>query len=172
MRQLALASILYANANKGRLMPNANAEGKMPSSLWYDIDRIGKYLPNTATFSSGSIATPVMICPDAPDGTIRAYAMNIWGSSAANSYVYYHSAVARSVPSDWGAAPWSASTAPGPYTGSMWDMNTRGSSVCILFCREIHADKQCHRSGDQCNLGLRRGWNNRDHCRHAISRRA
>jgi prepilin-type N-terminal cleavage/methylation domain-containing protein len=64
LRQLGVCALLYAGDNKGQLFPNINSQSNFPNSnYWYDIDRIGRYLPNVTTFSSGSIATP-LVCDE------------------------------------------------------------------------------------------------------------
>jgi prepilin-type processing-associated H-X9-DG protein len=131
LKQLALATMLYANDYKGNLPPNVDIGGwgnSQPTVAWqwYDADRIGKYLPITGNVSTdGTIITPVFICPDTPDRTTRSYAMNIWASSAADQLIYNMSPVPRS-------SPYSTYAASTP-SGTMWNLRTYGCSNLILF---------------------------------------
>ena len=95
IRQLSTALVNYAQEWKGKFPPNVNAgglDGVNPAVAqeWYDVDRLGKYLPNAITYlSSGvkeTVGGTVFICPeDASAG--RSYSMNIWASSAADKSV-------------------------------------------------------------------------------------
>ena len=86
IRQLCASLINYAAENKGKFPPNINdlvpdpPSGQPDYNYWYDRDRIGRYLPNTKVTPSGSILTPVIVCPDDELGS-RSYAMNFWASS-------------------------------------------------------------------------------------------
>ena len=87
IRQLCTALIMYAGENKGKFPPNINAEPpKYPIAMfWYDIERIGRYLPKTVQYSTGSIGGNVFICPR-DEQAARSYAMNFYASGAANTY--------------------------------------------------------------------------------------
>jgi prepilin-type N-terminal cleavage/methylation domain-containing protein/prepilin-type processing-associated H-X9-DG protein len=128
LRQCALAAMLYANDNHGNLMPNINSVASQSGTewLWYDNDRIGRYLPHTIVYSSGSIGTPAFVCPDSPEGTTRSYAMNVWASSVVDQYVYNTTQQGLS-------APGSTYAPNAPYLGSMWNLRTNDCSQLILF---------------------------------------
>jgi len=92
-RQLALAFSEYANDNDGKYFPNLEAfpdeeTGKL-NAYWYDVPRIGKYLPqmNNKNLDSSNpknqtVAGGVMACPNHYHAG-RSYAMNYWASSVA-----------------------------------------------------------------------------------------
>ena len=89
LKQLGICAFLYAADNKGKLFPNCNAASpatatSMTANYWYDADRVGKYLPNAIVYGSGSIGTPVFVCPNTTENTSRSYAMNIFGSCTTN----------------------------------------------------------------------------------------
>lgn len=133
VRQLALALVNYSAENKGKFPPNINVGGwpGLPNgAFWFDADRIGRYLPNTTTFGSGSIATPIMICPSIQERTIRSYAMNVWASSGTDQFVYNKTPIRQSVPgSNYVANP--------PFRGSMWNAST-GNSPQLILLAERH----------------------------------
>jgi prepilin-type processing-associated H-X9-DG protein/prepilin-type N-terminal cleavage/methylation domain-containing protein len=93
LRQLALAGINYAGENKFAFMPNIDAlipaptDTTVPSAnLWYDVDRIGRYLPKgaqpSATSRNPTIGGLIMRCPaESAINNQRNYVMNIWASS-------------------------------------------------------------------------------------------
>jgi prepilin-type N-terminal cleavage/methylation domain-containing protein/prepilin-type processing-associated H-X9-DG protein len=135
LRQLGVCALLYANDNKGQLFPNINSQSNFPNSnYWYDIDRVGRYLPNVTTFSSGSIATPVFVCPSSPDGTIRSYAMNIWASCTTNQGFLDLSPIPRYDPMGDSYSP------TPPFIDSFWSLTSHGSassSNLILFTEKF-----------------------------------
>ena len=129
VRQLALALVNYAAENKGKFPPNINA-GAWPNlpggAFWFDADRIGRYLPNTTTFGSGSIATPIMICPSIQERTIRSYSMNVWASSGTDQGVYNKSPQRYTVPG--------GNYLPNPpFRGTFWTTSTGNSPELILL---------------------------------------
>ena len=83
IRQLCTAMIMYANEFKGRYPPNITDPANAAKvNWWYDIDRIGRYLPKTKNFSgTGSIFGTVFICPSDFEAG-RSYSMNVFASSA------------------------------------------------------------------------------------------
>jgi prepilin-type N-terminal cleavage/methylation domain-containing protein/prepilin-type processing-associated H-X9-DG protein len=122
LRQLATSLINYAAENKGAMPPNINS----PTSEWYHEDRIGKFLPPVQKTGSGNLLHPIFVCPTSPEGTVRSYAMNVWGSSAADQFVYNKSPERRSFPgSTYAANP--------PFRGSMWSAKSKGQSDLILM---------------------------------------
>jgi prepilin-type processing-associated H-X9-DG protein len=87
VRQLVTALIMYANENKGKFPPNINPEPpKYPTGFaWFDADRIGRFLPKTVQYSTGSIGGNVFICPR-DEQAARSYSMNFWASGGVNTY--------------------------------------------------------------------------------------
>jgi prepilin-type N-terminal cleavage/methylation domain-containing protein/prepilin-type processing-associated H-X9-DG protein len=92
VRQLILALNVYSGDFKGLYPPSLdNAKdpqtGKF-SMMWYDENRIGRYLPqmdDTNVFADNTRSNTVggggMVCPTHPDGG-RSYTMNYWAASA------------------------------------------------------------------------------------------
>ena len=92
IRQLAIALVTYTNDYKGQFPPNLfdalDPETGHRSMMWYDVNRIGNYLPqmddsniletNTRSLTIGGGATR---CPNHPDAG-RSYTMNYWAASA------------------------------------------------------------------------------------------
>jgi len=122
IRQLCTSLLNYAAENRGQFPPNCNdinlsAAGSQ-AALWYDYDRIGRYLPNTKVLGSNSILTPVLVCPDDELGS-RSYAMNLWASSVVNP----------------------TTTTLGPPTiknaGSAWGTSTKASAQLILVGEKL-----------------------------------
>ena len=74
MKQVATAFLEYATNNRGRFPPNNTMTS--PGRLWYDKERMGKYLPDIGPPSS-NIKGGALICP-ADDNVYRSYAMNVW----------------------------------------------------------------------------------------------
>jgi prepilin-type N-terminal cleavage/methylation domain-containing protein/prepilin-type processing-associated H-X9-DG protein len=153
LRQLATAMMLYSNANKGKYAPNVNASGwggGQPATAqeWYHEDRIGRYLPKPTVTGSGNIGSPVMVCPNAREGSKRTYAMNIWASSSLDQSLMNSNSVPISAP----GAQYVANrrvTYPGGnrFMGTMWDASTQGASQLIMFTER-------HVSIDGGSLGL------------------
>jgi prepilin-type processing-associated H-X9-DG protein len=83
------------------------------NNSWFDVDRIGRYLPKTVVENlvptkAPSVGGSVMVCPVAEaDEVKRSYSMNYWASSA----------VGGSVPS----------------SGTLFDASTKMASKLILF---------------------------------------
>ena len=116
VRQLCAALVNYAAEHQGKFPTNLNAGGLGPGSppianYWYDVDRIGRYLPKTLVLGSNSIATPVMTCPNDAENAKRSYAMNVWGSSKTDNFV----------------------TQGSPPRGAMYGSKSKGSSQLILI---------------------------------------
>jgi prepilin-type N-terminal cleavage/methylation domain-containing protein/prepilin-type processing-associated H-X9-DG protein len=133
LRQCALAAMLYANDFHGNLMPNFDGNATVPSSwLWYDTDRIGRYLPHSTAFAQTNpnatpdIASPVFVCPDCPSGTARSYAMNIFASSVVDQPIYNTTSQHYNAP----GATYSPVT---PFTGLMWNLRTNNCAQLMLF---------------------------------------
>lgn len=116
LRQLCTALVNYAAENKGVFPPNLNPGGLGPgnppiANYWYDVDRIGRYLPKTLVLASNSIATAVMTCPSDIENAKRSYAMNVFGSSRTDNFV----------------------TQGTPPRGAMYGSKSKGSSQLILL---------------------------------------
>lgn len=97
IRQLVTAMVLYANESKGRFPVNYNDVDLVTSgnqaNYWYDAERIGRFLPKTVQYASGSIGGNVFICPNDLDAA-RSYCMNYWASGAVDSYGYGYDNIA------------------------------------------------------------------------------
>jgi prepilin-type N-terminal cleavage/methylation domain-containing protein/prepilin-type processing-associated H-X9-DG protein len=101
VRQLATALLNYAAEFKGKFPPNINAGEMFPTpppeapsaNLWYDLDRLGRYLPKgtmprpEGTTTNPTIGGTIFICPSDLDGVQRSYSMNVWASSVADQFV-------------------------------------------------------------------------------------
>lgn len=94
IRQLATALVNYSVDFKGKFPPNIDSlnpappAGQPTNNSWFDVERIGRYLPNSvvednsAANKSNTIGGNVMVCPVAAnDDTARSYSMNYWASS-------------------------------------------------------------------------------------------
>jgi len=93
-RQLATATMVYANDFKGKFPPVLGGpfvidpqNGKR-NMVWYDVNRIGQYLPqedyrnvSANNQNNETIGGTVLRCPNHPDGA-RSYTMNHWAASA------------------------------------------------------------------------------------------
>ena len=95
MRQVATATMVYANDYKGKFPPILGGqfvidpENGKRNMVWHDVNRIGRYLPqedfrNLASTSveNNTVGGSVMECPNHPAAG-RSYSMNYWGASAA-----------------------------------------------------------------------------------------
>ena len=94
-RQIVLASMQYAVDNKGNFFPILGGDyvldpenGKF-QMIWYDVNRIGRYLPQTdysnldpSNKYNQTVGGGVMVCPNHPSGG-RSYTMNYWAASVA-----------------------------------------------------------------------------------------
>lgn len=115
MRQLCLALVNYAAEYKGKFPPNLNAGGlgggqPAIAQYWYDVDRIGRYLPNTVVTGSNAIGTPVMTCPNDIETAKRSYGMSVWASSITDTFV-----------------------TNAPKRGELFGTGTKGSSQLIIM---------------------------------------
>lgn len=141
LRQLATALVNYAAENKGKFPPNINTLIPAPPSdqpsanLWYDVDRLGKYMPKgtqpSATSTNPTIGGLVMICPSDLENAQRSYAMNIWASSQVDQFVHNKS------PQRLTYAGGTYTPAP-PFRGELFSAATKGSGNLILLS-EAHA---------------------------------
>jgi len=95
IRQVAQATQVYAVDFRGRFPPILGGpqvidpENNKRNMVWHDVNRIGRYLPETAfqnvratNIENATVGGGVMRCPNHPDGA-RSYAMNYWAASAA-----------------------------------------------------------------------------------------
>lgn len=83
VRQVCVALTNYTSENQGKYPPNVSAPS--PGMYWYDLERMGAYLPNAVAGSTNGIKGKVLICPD-DDNSTRSYAMNFWASSQVDSF--------------------------------------------------------------------------------------
>jgi prepilin-type N-terminal cleavage/methylation domain-containing protein len=89
VRQLTVALTTYAGDYKGKFPQNINGsqdEEGNPGQYWYEIYRIGRYLPQQNSNDAGASLTEtigggVMTSPNHPDAG-RSYTMNFFASSA------------------------------------------------------------------------------------------
>ena len=94
LRQLATATMVYANDYKGKFPPVLSKgqfvidpqNGKQ-NMIWYDVNRIGQYLPQedfrnleVQNAVNPTIGGTVVRCPNHPDGA-RSYTLNHWAAS-------------------------------------------------------------------------------------------
>ena len=97
LKQLSTSMYLYAGDAKSWFPPNhddglyADDSDGIPNrgEYWYDLPRIGNYLPQMNTWDRGTdiwptIAGGVMACPNAPRAG-RSYTMNLWASAYTNA---------------------------------------------------------------------------------------
>lgn len=141
MRQLATALVNYATENKGRFPTNINVykptppAGQPSAGLWYDLDRIGRYLPKgvipSDTSTNPTIGGTVFVCPGDFDKAQRSYAMNIWASSQTDQFSLNFSPEVRTYATD----PYVPQNPP---RGTYWDASTKGSADLMLLL-EGHA---------------------------------
>lgn len=95
MRQLATATMVYADDFKGKFPPVLGGpfvidpDNGRRNMVWYDVNRIGQYLPQedyrnvrADSVENPTIGGTVVRCPNHPDGA-RSYTMNHWAASAA-----------------------------------------------------------------------------------------
>ena len=92
LHQLGLSMMNYSNDYRGKF-PTALHNIPEPqtgkfSMEWYDVNRIGNYLPqqdasnlNTSNSRSQTVGGGVMTCPNHPNAG-RSYTMNYWAASA------------------------------------------------------------------------------------------
>ncbi|HEV2295887.1 MAG TPA: DUF1559 domain-containing protein [Tepidisphaeraceae bacterium] len=89
IKQLCTALIMYSNEYKGAFPPNwtPSAEFGPPfrQELWYDFDRVGRFLPKNSVLPGAiTIGGGVFACPE-DDQAVRSYGMNFFGSSRATN---------------------------------------------------------------------------------------
>ncbi|MBL9002368.1 MAG: DUF1559 domain-containing protein [Phycisphaerae bacterium] len=86
IRQLTISLVQYAQDYKFRFPPSLTASGSELGQFWYDMPRLGNYLPQVVfvdrpTNGYETIAGGVMECPNHQAGA-RSYGMNRWAQSA------------------------------------------------------------------------------------------
>jgi len=135
LRQLALAAVNYSNENKGSYMPNINLMIPAPPSgptaaQWFDVDRIGRYLPKgvqpSPTSVNPTIGGLIMRCPSDTINSERTYVMNVWASSQVDQFVHNRSPQGLT----YGGASYAAGS---PFRGSLFKSTAKGSTELILF---------------------------------------
>jgi prepilin-type N-terminal cleavage/methylation domain-containing protein/prepilin-type processing-associated H-X9-DG protein len=93
IRQLVSSLTMYASEHKGKYPPSGLFRDPQQGAgffqnHWYDVDRIGKYLPKTKTLGSElqfglrRAVTPVMACPSQDQVVQRSYAVNLFSASS------------------------------------------------------------------------------------------
>lgn len=90
-RQVVTALVAYSNDYKQQFPPNMSArdeQTKKQGNFWYDVNRIGKYLPeadrsnlHTTNSKNPTVGGGALACPTHMFAA-RSYAMNYWASSA------------------------------------------------------------------------------------------
>jgi prepilin-type N-terminal cleavage/methylation domain-containing protein/prepilin-type processing-associated H-X9-DG protein len=136
MRQLVTALINYATESRGKFPPNIDILDPLPpggvprNNSWYDVDRIGRYLPKQFVEQGSGIAETVggtvFVCPTADDNVRRSYSMNIWASS-----MVVQGALNRSPQRlSYGSSSWSPS---GTFTGTFFSQSVKESAKMILL---------------------------------------
>ncbi len=140
LRQLAMSLVNYSVDFRGRFPPNVNVwtnpDKTKTSQEWYDVDRIGRYMPKTEISSAAvpTVASAVMVCPDSPSGTKRSYSMNLWASSMADQYALNAGANPINL-NDSSGAKYVANTSglTGKSAGTFWGTSAKGSTSLILL---------------------------------------
>lgn len=144
LRQLCTSLVNYASDHRGKYPPNINTllpttaipPGAPTANQWFDVERIGRYLPKgvqpSATSVNPTIGGVAFVCPNDIDGAQRSYAMNIWASSMSDQFVLNRS------PQRWAYVTPPGYSAGSPFRGSLWNANTKGTSQLILLT-EAHA---------------------------------
>jgi prepilin-type N-terminal cleavage/methylation domain-containing protein/prepilin-type processing-associated H-X9-DG protein len=141
VRQLVTSLLFYANDNKGKFPPNINTlpapipVGQPSANLWYDVDRIGKYLPKgtqpSATSTNPTLGGGIFRCPSDLEGVQRSYGMNVWASSTADQFVLNASPQRlRLFTNTW--------TASNPFRGSLFNQGDKDTGRAVLIA-ENHA---------------------------------
>lgn len=102
LKNITTALLLYSNDYKGKFPPNMNGvlnEAGTQGIYWYDVQRLGQYLPQTnRNDGSGSINETigggVMACPNHPSGG-RSYTQNYYATSVIDGGRAPNNAVGR-----------------------------------------------------------------------------
>ena len=95
LKQVATATAVYALDFKGKFPPVLagqfviDPENGKRNMLWYDVNRIGRYLPQEDfrnlsynNVENQTVGGTVLLCPSHPNGA-RSYTLNYWAASAA-----------------------------------------------------------------------------------------
>jgi len=141
IRQLCAALLNYASENKSKFPPNLNNGAMYPTppaslpqaSLWYDQDRIGRYLPKTVQYGSGSIGGNVFICPNDEDAA-RSYSMNHWASSVCDQFALNVST------NGWVYNPNAGPNLASADRGTLFTSATKGGAQLILITERYSAN--------------------------------
>lgn len=94
MKQVATALLEYATNNRNQFPPNNTSPA--PGRLWYDKDRMGRYLSDSPP-AGGGIKGGVLLCP-ADEIGYRSYTMNVWVGSELPPQAYKD--IATNIPYD------------------------------------------------------------------------
>jgi prepilin-type N-terminal cleavage/methylation domain-containing protein/prepilin-type processing-associated H-X9-DG protein len=110
LHQLVNAFSEYAAIQHGEFPPNVSSPA--PGQFWYDDALIGRFLPaSRAQVPAGKPGGNVYICPEDPMPACLSYSMNVWASSAVDSFV----------------------TVTIPQSGTLWKSGTARASKLILL---------------------------------------
>ncbi|MEA5615105.1 type II secretion system protein [Nodularia spumigena] len=140
IRQVAQSAQVYAVDFKGRFPPILGGpqvidpENGKRNMVWHDVNRIGRYLPETAfqnvratNIENATVGGGVMRCPNHPDGA-RSYSMNYWAASAAEFVPNFQTGTIRPIrPGQL------ASNAATYRNGTPFNDDTGRASELILF---------------------------------------
>ena len=82
MRQLSTALVHYSIDYNGRYPTNFVQFNELNKQMgWFDLEQIGKYLPDVVKTNTGTIGGGVFACPSDIQNAQRSYAMNVFASS-------------------------------------------------------------------------------------------
>ncbi len=140
IRQVAQSAQVYAVDFKGRFPPVLGGpqvidpENGKRNMVWHDVNRIGRYLPETAfqnvratNIENATVGGGVLRCPNHPDGA-RSYAMNYWAASAAEFVPNFQTGTIRPI------RPGQLASNPATYrNGTPFNDDTGRASELILF---------------------------------------
>ena len=137
MRQLAMSLVNYSAENRGKFPPNINQLVPGPTdptaptaNLWYDLERIGRYLPKgtqpSETSTNPTIGGGIFLCPSGLPEDQRTYAMNIWASSTTDQTSLNKSPERLT----YGGGGWGANP---PLRGRFFGSDSKQSAKLILL---------------------------------------
>jgi prepilin-type N-terminal cleavage/methylation domain-containing protein/prepilin-type processing-associated H-X9-DG protein len=139
MRQLAMSLVNYSVDNRGKFPPNINSLVPAPTdslaptaNLWYDTERVGRYLPKgtqpreESTTRNPTLGGGIFVCPSGFPQDQRNYAMNVWASSTVDQSTLNASPQKLT----YGGALWAASL---PFRGTYFGSDEKQASKLILL---------------------------------------
>jgi prepilin-type N-terminal cleavage/methylation domain-containing protein/prepilin-type processing-associated H-X9-DG protein len=138
-RQVAIATTVYANDYKGKFPPVLGGpyvidpENGRRNMVWYDENRIGRYLPQEDYRNVGvnSVENPtiggtVLRCPNHPDAA-RSYTMNYWAASAGEVVPNFSTGTSTYL------KPGTLQSSPSYQLGQAFDSTVDRASSVMLF---------------------------------------